>query len=188
MNEKLFLDNEINLIALYKLLKKYYKFSLKCIIVSFFLGTFYILIATPLYKSEITIYPSVNDTSSTTSMMGDILDIATNVGIELGNSTMASFSIIDIIHSRTVKLKLINSLYQSNNFSNKINLIEYWEINQKSFIGKIIDKFKNLMNSSKVNKQLIWEKLAIKALDERIFLSEEESGLIRVNIYMYFIN
>ena len=97
MNNKIFSNGEINLANLYKQMRIHYKFSLKCILISLFLGVLYLLISTPLYKSELTIYPSVNDASSTSGMMGDILDMATNVGIELGNSTMASFSIIDIM-------------------------------------------------------------------------------------------
>ena len=99
---KIIKDDEIDLRVLFKVLWGGRKLIGKITGFITFLGILYALLATPLYKSTITMYPSGESSGGLSQLQG----MASMFGMNMGGSE-STFHIPDIINSRTLQTKII---------------------------------------------------------------------------------
>ena len=95
-----------------------------------------------------------------------------------------NFYIPDIIESTNLRKEIVNKKWETKKFSNPVSLIDYWELADKSIIGKSILFFKNYFNAFEVKNTLLLENNAIDKLDDLIEVDEQNSGLIEVKVLM----
>ena len=174
--------NEVNIINFLKLLLKKKKFIFYTTFIFSFVAVIYSLLITPLFTSYISIYPEKSQNSN--SSLSQFKGIASTFGINLGGEKSNSFYIPDLINSRMFKKEILLKKWKSNKFKNDINLIKYWEIDKESTfsLGKLLG---NLFGGNKLeNIDTKYLEVGIKNLNDRISISEEESGLIIISILM----
>ena len=177
-------DDEIDLKALFQLLWNDRKRIIQITAFVTFIGVIYALLATPLYKSTITMYPSGQESSG---QLSQFQGMASTFGFDLGGGEL-SFHIPDIVESRRLKTELIYKKWNSEKFETPVNLIHYWEIDDTTGISlNPINWIKALFASDENEKSdnaLEWETAALGILNGRISINENKSGLILVEILM----
>ena len=147
---------------------------------SFFLfGLFYVFTSDTLYKSTITLYPA-GELSESTNILSQLSEFTETFGVSV--PTKSNYYIPDIIDSYSLKNKIVNKEWDSRKFTNKTNLIDYWEINDYSFLERIITYLKLNFNNNFFDKDLYDLNKAIKKLDKLISVNEAYSGLIEVEV------
>jgi len=182
-------DDEIDIRAFFQVLWNDRKRIMQITAIVILIGVFYALLATPLYKSTISIYPSGG---GEISQMAEIKSMASAFGI---GSSMAqnSLNIGDIISSRSLQKKLIYYKWNSENFDVPVNLITYWEIDDITKFNisfnpiQWVKSFKRLLGSMPdVNPYLDYkfEMAAIGELSERIEMRQTKTGLYIISVWM----
>jgi uncharacterized protein involved in exopolysaccharide biosynthesis len=113
------------------LLNKFWSNRKKIIIVNaavLILTLAYLLFLTkPFYKSSITILPEYGSKSSMFSQLSGLASIA---GVKVGDSAPTELY-QNIITSETVLQEVIYAKYKTNEFSDSVNLIKYFEVDAK---------------------------------------------------------
>ena len=174
---KIVKNDTIDIIALFQILWTDRKFIFKFTGFITLIGVLYTLLVTPLYKSNITIYPRGE---VTTTGLSQLKGMASIMGVNMGVSDPA-FNIPDIIHSRRLQTKIIYRKWGANIFNSPVDLISYWGINVES---KYSFNPLNWFADSKDNMSLKWESSALKELSKRISVIENKSGLINISVLM----
>ena len=147
---------------------------------SFFLfGLFYVFTSDTLYKSTITLYPA-GELSDSSNILSQLSEYTETFGVSM--PTKSNYYIPDIIDSYSLKNEIVNKEWNSKKFPNKTNLIEYWEINDYSFLERIITYLKLNFKNNFFDKDLYDLNKAIKKLDKLISVNEAYSGLIEVEV------
>ncbi len=147
---------------------------------SFFLfGLFYVFTSDTLYKSTITLYPA-GELSDSSNILSQLSEYTETFGVSM--PTKSNYYIPDIIDSYSLKNEIVNKEWNSKKFPNKTNLIEYWEINDYSFLERIITYLKLNFNNNFFDKDLYDLNKAINKLDKLISVNEAYSGLIEVEV------
>ena len=147
---------------------------------SFFLfGLFYVFTSDTLYKSTITLYPA-GELSDSSNILSQLSEYTETFGVSM--PTKSNYYIPDIIDSYSLKNEIVNKEWNSKKFPNKTNLIEYWEINDYSFLERVITYLKLNFNNNFFDKDLYDLNKAIKKLDKLISVNEAYSGLIEVEV------
>ena len=164
------------------LIDKNNNFVKKTISIFFIFSIICSFFSTVYYESEITLYPA-GELSDSTEIFSDFSDLIESLGIN-DLSPENNFYIPDIIESISLKKEIINNKWNTSKFVNPVNLIEYWELNDKSIISKFIQFFNNYFNSFSKDSQRILELEAIEKLDSLIDVDEQNSGLIEVKVLM----
>ena len=167
--------NNVGLEEIYHLYKKYIKQILIITLCSALLSIIYSFFATPFYKSYVSIYPSNNDSSISKSLSG-IKGFASSFGYDLSGSETNIFNIPDIINSRKLKKVIVSKNWNSDLYDYPIDLIEYWGINNKSFLSNFL--------SQKEASIAHLQNIAINRLSDLISVYEHESGLITISVLM----
>ena len=176
-------DDEIDLRALFQILWNDRKRIIQITAVVTLMGVFYALLATPLYKSAITMYPSGQEGGG---QLSQLQGMASTFGFDMGGGD-PSFNIPDIVKSRRLKTELIYHKWNSKEFDKPVNLIHYWEIDDATGISlNPISWIKALFASDAGSdyRTLKWETDALEILNDRISVNEGQSGLITVEILM----
>ena len=176
-------DDEIDIRALFQVLCNDRKRIIQITAVVTFIGVIYALLATPLYKSTITMYPSEQESGG---QLSQLQGMASTFGFDMGGGE-PSFNIPDIVQSRRLKTELIYHEWNSDDFETPVNLIHYWEIDDTTGISlNPINWIKALFALDKDSdyRRLKWETDALKVLNDRISVNESKSGLISVGILM----
>jgi len=176
-------DDEIDLRALFQVLWNDRKRIIQITAVVTLIGVLYALLATPLYKSTITMYPSGQESGGKVSQLQGM---ASTFGFDAGGGK-PSFHIPDIVQSRRLKTELIYHEWNSEEFDKPVNLIHYWEIDNTTGISlNPINWIKALFASDEDSdyRTLKWEASALDKLNDRISVDERESGLISIEILM----
>jgi len=170
-------DDEIDLRALFQVLWGGRKLIAKITGFMTLIGILYALLATPLYKSTITMYPnSDSDSGGLSQLQG----MASMFGMNMGGSE-STFHIPDIISSRSLRTKIIHKKWDSDTFNSPVDLITYWGINVEN---KFSFNPLNWFSTSDENMNLKWKSSALKEMKDRITVTEDKTGLITVNIFM----
>ncbi len=176
-------DDEIDIRALFQVLCNDRKRIIQITAVVTFIGVIYALLATPLYKSTITMYPSEQESGG---QLSQLQGMASTFGFDMGGGE-PSFNIPDIVQSRRLKTELIYHEWNSDKFDKPVNLIHYWEIAAAAGISlNPISWIKALFASDAGSeyRTLKWETDALEILNDRIYVNESKSGLITVEILM----
>ena len=157
-------------------------FLKKVLLISIFLAVVYSFFSTVYYESKVTLYPA-GELSDSTEIFSDFSDMIESLGIS-DLSPENNFYIPDIIESKNLRKVIVNHKWQTDKFSNQVNLIDFWELNKKSLLSRLILSFKNFFNSFHPNEKLLYEIEAIDKLEDLIFVDEQNSGLIEVVVLM----
>ena len=157
-------------------------FLKKVLIISLLLTSFYSFVSEVYYQSEITLYPA-GELADSGEIFSDFSDLIETLGIN-NLSSENNFYIPDIIESRSLKKKIIYEKWNNEKFDKPVDLISYWEINEKSLFGSLLSSVNNTFNSFKINLDLQYEQEAIEKLDNLIYVDEKNSGLIQVVVLM----
>ncbi len=178
-------DDEIDLKALFQVLWNDRKRIIQITAFVTFIGVLYALLATPLYKSTITMYPSGQESGG---KLSQLQGMASTFGFDMGGGA-PSFHIPDIVKSRRIKTELIYHKWNSKEFDKPVNLIHYWEIDDTTGFSislNPINWIKTLFSSDEDSdyRTLKWEVEALEILDNRISVNEGKSGLISIEILM----
>jgi len=176
-------DDEIDLRALFQVLWNDRKRIVQITAVITLMGVLYALLASPVYKSTITMYPAGGEGGG---QLSKLKSISSTFGFDMGDGD-PSFHIPDIVQSRRIKTELIYHKWNSNEFEKPVNLIHYWEIDDTTGISlNPINWIKALFASDEDSdyRTLKWEVDALEVLSDRISVNEGESGLISVEILM----
>jgi len=154
----------------------------KYLLVTLSLSIIYSFFSKVYFQSEITLYPA-GELSSSTEIYSDFKDAIESFGFESSNAEN-NFYIPDIIESRRLKKEIVYREWNTNKFSNPVNLIDYWELRDTNVFSNIILFIKNTFNSYNYNSKLKYEEDAVQLLDDLIFVDEKNSGLIEVIVLM----
>ena len=167
--------NNVGLAEVFRIYKNYSKSILLITLTTFFLSVVYSLVATPLYKSYVSIYPSGNDSNFPTSFAG--LDgIASTFGFNLSGSEANTFNFPDIVNSRKLKKAIILKKWDSELYTYPINLVKYWHLDSPGFLSSIFS------SGDSSNEHL--QNLAIDHLTTLMTVYEHESGMITISVLM----
>tara|TARA_A100001011_G_C14236391_1_gene811210 strand:+ start:223 stop:1236 length:1014 start_codon:yes stop_codon:yes gene_type:complete len=176
------INNDMNFVDFFLLVKK----NIKTIFFSIFFTTslliLYLFITPILYSSHVSIYHISEDSSigATSSILKGLVN---TIGMNTMLNTQDIYYIPDIIESRRLKKNIINKVWNSKSYSNDINLISYWDIDDE--INNISFNWINsFFNKNKENKKEKYIEKAMEKLEKRILFKELDSGLLQVKVLM----
>ncbi|MAM98682.1 MAG: hypothetical protein CMF91_02195 [Candidatus Marinimicrobia bacterium] len=165
----------VGIIEVYRVYRDYAKQIFYITFSIFTLSIIYSLVATPLYKSYVSIYPTNNDSNLPSSFAG--LDgIASTFGFNLSGGDAGTFNFPDIVNSRRLKKEIVLKKWDSELYENPVDLVDYWKLNEPSFISNIF--------SLKPTPQDHLQNLAIDHLSTLMTVYEHESGMITISLLM----
>ena len=120
-------DDEIDLRALAKVIWAGRKFILIVTGVFTFIGLFYALLATPYYKSTLTLYPASSDTGT----LGQLQGIAATFGMSVGGSE-TDYNIPDGVKSRRISKMILEERRMTDKYNYSLDLITFWVMNDNN--------------------------------------------------------
>jgi len=167
------MNSNFGLIDLFFFNKKYFRIIGFITLLVFVLSIIYSLVSQPLYKSYISIYPTRNE--NVPLALSGFNNVSSAFGLNFGNESNG-YNIPDIINSRKLKKVITSKEWQTNSFQIPINLINYWEIGEPTFM----DNFFGYKEMSEIHLQNI----AIEKLSNRVAIYEYESGMINISVLM----
>ena len=177
-------SDEINLVAVWYTLiqRKWFIFKITGLFTT--IGIIYSVLATPYYKSTISLYPAGEISESSSILGGNFKGVAESFGIG-GLGSAPTYNVPDIINSRRLKKDIVLKLWINSLYPNGSNLIKYWEIDKPTWFAprKWISKLFPAGGFS-ANPYQQYVETAIKNLGELISVEEEASGLINVSVLM----
>ncbi|MEW6702182.1 MAG: Wzz/FepE/Etk N-terminal domain-containing protein [Bacteroidota bacterium] len=143
-NEKSFSDSLTDLIIklkpYFKLLwQNRWRFILFNLLVLILTILYLLLIAKPYFKSTVTILPDYGNKSS--EMLGQLSGLASLAGVSVGDTPPTQIY-QNLITSESVLSEVIYNKYQTKEFKQPVNLIEYFEIEPDETLPKDVQKRK----------------------------------------------
>jgi len=176
-------NDEINLNAVWDIIRNNKKFLIKFSFGTTCLGLAYSLLATIYFASRISLYPA-GELIQGSGSLGDFQGLAKSFGLgALGSAP--TYNIPDIIDSRKLKKDIVLKTWETQKYPNGSNLISFWEIDKPPFFSPLSTIRKLLPSSdAKVNKLDKNLHEAILIIDDLINVREEISGLISVTVSM----
>jgi uncharacterized protein involved in exopolysaccharide biosynthesis len=176
-NIKIIENDEINLINLLKVIWGGRWFIILTTVVGSLLVLAYTYTLTPLYKSEISLYPVLS--SSKPAGLSQLQGLASSFGYDLG-TTESNFNIPDVVNSKRIKLAIINHDWYFSDIQDTMSLLEYWHKDDKP---GIISRIFGEQEKNPELKRLKWENQALQKINDRITVSEsKKTGLITVSV------
>lgn len=177
-------DDVIDLKAIIRLCWSRRKLIIGIASAATFVSVIIALVLTPLYKSTLTVYPSV---STSGSALNQLQGLAANFGFSMGGAETL-FSIEDIVRSRRLRHLLLDQEWRSKDFDELIQLTTYWEINDTTGVSfNPIVWMKGWLSEEDTGgqaKAAKWREDALEILAERIKVREGKSGLVVINVWM----
>jgi len=174
---KIIENDEINLINLFKIIWGGRWFIGLTTVVGSLLVLAYTYTLTPLYKSEISLYPVSSESGA--GGLGQLKGLASSFGYDVGASE-TNFNIPDVVRSQRIKLSILNNKWHFEELSEKMTLLEYWHKDDKPGL------LTRIFGDKEVNPKLIrlkQETDGLKKIDERITVSESnKTGLVTVSV------
>ena len=182
-NEIITKQNEVDLLAIWRLIKVQKWFIAKVTLFSTILGLIYSLMATVYYESSISMYPA-GILSQSNGGLGDFNGLAKSFGFG-GFGSAPTYNIPDIIKSRTLRKDIILKKWKTTKFPEGENLIKFWELDKPKLFSpkKWIKKFSPKAEFT-VDKEELLVYGAKLELDRLISVKEEISGLIKISVLM----
>ena len=176
---KIIQDDEIDVRVLFQVIWRGKKTIIWLTLLFTLFGVLYAVLTTPLYKSNISIYPSNSETGNLRGLSG----MAANFGFDIGGSA-TDFHIPDIVESRRLKDRILEHHWYSSNLKDTTSLITLWKIDEEKFSLNPMNWIAAIFEREPGNLQLIWEAEALEMLNERISVKEDKSGLVVVSVWM----
>ena len=124
-------NDEINLNAVWDIIRNNKKFLLKFSFSTTCLGLAYSLLATIYFASRISLYPA-GELNQGGGSFGDFQGLAKSFGLgALGSAP--TYNIPDIINSRKLKKDIVLKNWKTTKYPDSSNLIAFWDIDKPSF-------------------------------------------------------
>ena len=176
-------NDEINLNAVWDIIRKNKKFLFKFSSCTTLIGLAYSLLATIYFASRISLYPA-GELIRGAGSLGDFQGLAKSFGLgALGSAP--TYNIPDIINSRKLKKDIVLKKWENKKHPDGSNLIAFWELDKPSFFSPLSTIRKILPSGNiSVNKSDKELDEAILQLDEVIGVKEEIAGLVSVTVLM----
>ena len=174
-------NDEINLNAIWDIIRYNKKFLIKFSFCTTFIGLAYSLLATIYFTSRISLYPA-GELNQGGGSFGDFQGLAKSFGLgALGSAP--TYNIPDIIDSRKLKKDIVLKKWETYKFADGSNLISFWELDKPSFFSPL-SSIRELLPGSNLSVNKLDKNLheAILILDKLINVREEISGLISVTV------
>lgn len=156
----------------YLIVKENIRFVVKLSLGFLLVAIIYTIFTTKYYESYISIYPD----QGTDNNIGNFMGVGAVLGLDFGANQPPAFYIPDVINSRRLKSDIVLHKWNSNLFSRKINLIEYWDLIPDS------SGFFYSYNPEEIRQISLQN--AISQLEDNLYVFEEESGLIQIRVLM----
>lgn len=151
--------DEIDLIQVFIKIWNYRRFIIIFTSICIVLAILYALLAAEQYEAEVKLYKEGGEEKGSRMQA-----LASQFGFGGGGSG-SSFSVADLIDSRTINEKLIYKKWETDKFESPVNLIEFWEIEGET--------------------KGMQEEKAIKALKDKVDgAMDEETALITLTVLM----
>ncbi|SVB25951.1 uncharacterized protein METZ01_LOCUS178805, partial [marine metagenome] len=127
-------SDEINLVAVWYTLiqRKWFIFKITGLFTT--IGIIYSVLATPYYKSTISLYPAGEISESSSILGGNFKGVAESFGFG-GLGSAPTYNIPDIINSRRLKKDIVLKLWINSLYPNGSNLIKYWVIDKPTWFA-----------------------------------------------------
>ena len=166
LKPQIIIDNSIDFIVLFSVLRKAKK-SIVVITLAFaFFGTASSYLLNPYYSSEISLYPAKNDGMQSLSQFQSL---AANLGINSTNADQ-NFNIPDVVRSRLIAEKAVKEKWEISE-GKIIDLVSFWKMNANT---------SNVFLKKKADSTLAIEE-SIKKFSTHVNISEDRlSGLIKI--------
>ena len=174
-------NDEINLNAIWDIIRNKKKFLLKFSFITTSIGLAYSLLATIYFASKISLYPA-GELIRGGGSLGDFQGLAKSFGLgALGSAP--TYNIPDIINSRKLKKDIVLKKWVTTKIPDGNNLVSFWEFDKPSFFSPL-SAIRRLLPSGNITVNELDKDLdeAILQLDELIGVKEEISGLISVTV------
>ncbi|NOR44618.1 MAG: hypothetical protein GQ534_03450, partial [Candidatus Delongbacteria bacterium] len=139
-------------------------------------GVIYILFATPMYKSKITLYSAV-DTGGNSPMS----IMARQLGAGGAQTGATYYNIPDVVKSRTLAEKIVAHEWQIEGFDKKVILSEYFN---KIFKVKMPKTLKNESEISAWKERRFYNYSQYISVDRLGVVANDKTGLITVSVKM----
>jgi len=176
-NIKIVENDEINLINLFKVIWGGRWFIILTTLVGSLLVLAYTYTLTPLYKSEISLYPVLS--SSKPAGISQLQGLAASFGYDLG-TVETNFNIPDVVNSKRIKLAIINYNWYFSDIEDTMSLLEYWHKDDKP---GLFSRVFSIKETDPQRQRLKWEERALKKINDRITVNEsKKTGLITVSV------
>lgn len=177
-------NQSLTLTQIVNLIKKNYKFINSIVIIFTIICCMYIFIVDQYYVSYISVYKnSENKNIQNIQGVSGLSTIAQSLGMNIDNSGSFDYYIPDLVNSRTLQEALILNKWDTEFFTDSVNMIEFWEIDESdSFIGSFLNKYDTKYKAITNNEKKIDK--AINILRDRIRITEKETGLFIIQITM----
>ena len=175
--QKLIKDDEIDLLALFKILWQNRKKILYITAGFTLLGIIYALLATPWYQTSIKIMPSGEGTGRLSQYAG----LAALVGINLSSPVEDKHAFYpDIIHSDFVLDRVLRHKFKINKYNNPVTLFEFWDVDidssEEDWKHKLFEKSKKLLRQnyimSSIDRKTRLLTLVVKAPEDPMLCAE----------------
>ncbi|MCH7733395.1 MAG: hypothetical protein IIB44_12965 [Candidatus Marinimicrobia bacterium] len=175
-------DDEIDLRALAKVIWAGRRFIALITGAFTLIGVVHALLATPYYKSTLTLYPASSDTGT----RGQLQGIAATFGMNIGGHE-TNYNIPDVVKSRRIRKMILEQHWMTEKYNYPVDLITFWEINDTTSISlNPIVWVKNLLAAPTGSEEDIvkeWEEEVLERLGDLISVSEDrKTGLIRIDV------
>ena len=174
---KIIENDEINLMSIFKVIWSGRLFIILTTVIGSLLVLAYTYTLTPLYKSEISLYPVTS--SPTSAGMSQLQSMASSFGYDVGGSE-ANFNIPDVVKSQRIKLSILNKKWHFDELNENMTFPEYWHKDDKPGI------ISRIFGEKEENPELIrlkQETDGLKKINERITVTEsKKTGLITVSV------
>ena len=160
-------NDEINLNAVWDIIRNSKKFLIKFSFCTTILGLAYSLLATIYFASRISLYPA-GELNGSVGALGEFQGLAKSFGLgALGSAP--TYNIPDIINSRKLKKDIVLKNWRSTKYPNSSNLIAFWDLDKPSFFSPL-SSIRKLLPSGNISVNKIDKELdeAILQLDELI--------------------
>lgn len=156
-------EYEIDLVKVIK--KLYLNRKLISIVIAIFMviGVVYAFAATPIYKSNLTMYPSAGENSK----MGGLMSMASSFGMDIGGGSKGIYNIEDVIKSRTIAKEVVLHKWNTNKFNYPVNLLEFSGKEIKDSVEALYSSIEsyNKMISIETNKETGLMNLSVESED-----------------------
>lgn len=153
--DKVTTDN-INFIYLIGVFVRYIKFIFIVPFVVGIVSIIYVLVATPIYQSAVTMYPITKDQG------GPLKDLAVSLGMA---SKTDGFYLHEVLKSRRISKKIIYNKYEVEGHKDSLNLIQFFGFNEME-----------ISENRKFEATLRAIKAVVNISDDK------ETGLVRISV------
>ncbi len=144
-------SDEIDLIEVFFKIWRFRKFIILFTVLVAIAAIIYSLLAQPQYEASVKLYKETSEGQTG----GRLQSLASQFGFGGAVSGRTQFSIDDMLQSRNINKRIIYKKWETEEYDNPVNLIEYWVIEGETEQEKFFSAFETLKNkiSTSINEE-----------------------------------